>query len=138
LNGSFRQRRFLFQAPLRTASSYSKSLFPSFPFYFRFPWNHGTFLPKVRFSTDIPEGIRAELEKYFHEAYQAEQNQDFEKAIPIYTKIIHLDNTIPAIFVLRGSCYQQIGEFQNAIADYQKVESLSLRRGSSSLKRNYF
>ena len=64
------------------------------------------------------------------------QQQEYQLAINIFTKILYLSNdTILKCYIYRGECYLHLCDFKNAINDYQSAFQLSQRRSKSIVSR---
>ena len=74
-----------------------------------------------------------ESRKLYNSGIEAFQNQNFDSAITVFTKVILIDSTFSKAFFYRGKCYEYTDRKKIAIKDYQ----LSFKLDSSNFEPLY-
>ena len=68
---------------------------------------------------------RNSLEENYNIGLESINNEDYNGAIDLFSKIIAKDSTIYEVYQSRSFCYFKSGEYKKAITDYQKAYSLN-------------
>ncbi len=62
--------------------------------------------------------------KLHQKALQYMAAENYKKAIPLYNKLIRLNDSNESYYYFRSACYHKIADYPNAIADVQKAMQL--------------
>lgn len=81
----------------------------------------------------IKEANDLDIDLLFYKASALEQNNDYETAADIYTKLIELKKDDAAIYSARGNIYRLTGNYELSIADYDKAIELDQKEFSCYL-----
>ncbi len=89
-----------------------------------------SFCPKCGFNlvASVPTAIEVELtvaKEHRNLALNHRLKDEWDDAIVEYTKAIELDNNFTSAYFERGGLYKRLGKKSEAIADFEKVVSLS-------------
>lgn len=82
-------------------------------------------------------GFSQEKADLYYKARAAEFNKDNVHAVDYYSQYIFLDSSEYAIFLNRAANYFSLQEYQKALNDYSKSESLELGTGTYGMAKCY-
>ncbi len=63
-------------------------------------------------------------EDYYHAGLQLYNSKDYNKSVQYFNAALKMDPNNAAALQGRGNCYYALGQYSNALADYQKVQTL--------------